>query len=47
MKFSCDQCSAQYMIADEKVGDRGVKVKCKKCDIGLHVDCFEDFHIMH
>ncbi|MEZ4272664.1 MAG: zinc-ribbon domain-containing protein [Myxococcota bacterium] len=31
MKFSCDQCSAQYMIADEKVGERGVKVKCKKC----------------
>src|SRR5688572_20762263 len=31
MKFSCDQCHAQYMIADEKVGDRGVKVKCKKC----------------
>jgi predicted Zn finger-like uncharacterized protein len=31
MKFSCDQCSAQYMIADEKVGTRGVKVKCKKC----------------
>ncbi|MBI5508892.1 MAG: zinc-ribbon domain-containing protein [Deltaproteobacteria bacterium] len=31
MKFSCDQCNAQYMIADEKVGARGVKVKCKKC----------------
>lgn len=31
MKFSCDQCHAQYMIADEKVGPRGVKVKCKKC----------------
>lgn len=32
MKFSCDACSAQYMIADEKVGERGVKVKCKKCE---------------
>lgn len=31
MKFSCDQCHAQYMIADEKVSDRGVKVRCKKC----------------
>lgn len=31
MKFSCDSCNAQYMIADEKVGARGVKVKCKKC----------------
>jgi predicted Zn finger-like uncharacterized protein len=32
MKFLCDQCDAQYMIADSKVGPRGVKVKCKKCD---------------
>ena len=31
MKFFCDQCNAQYMIADEKVGPKGVKVKCKKC----------------
>ncbi len=31
MKFSCDNCSAQYMIADEKLGKRGVKVRCKKC----------------
>ncbi len=31
MKFFCDNCNAQYMIADEKVGTRGVKVKCKKC----------------
>ncbi len=31
MKFSCDACGAQYMIADEKIGPRGVKVRCKKC----------------
>ncbi len=31
MRFSCDSCSAQYMIADDKVGPRGVKVRCKKC----------------
>jgi predicted Zn finger-like uncharacterized protein len=31
MKFTCDSCSAQYMIADEKVGPAGVKVRCKKC----------------
>ena len=31
MKFLCDQCQAQYMIADEKVGPKGVKVRCKKC----------------
>jgi predicted Zn finger-like uncharacterized protein len=31
MKFRCDQCNAQYMIAAEKVGKKGVKVRCKKC----------------
>jgi predicted Zn finger-like uncharacterized protein len=31
MKFECDSCGANYMIADEKVGKRGVKVKCKRC----------------
>lgn len=31
MRFSCEQCSAQYAIADEKVGPKGVKVRCKKC----------------
>jgi predicted Zn finger-like uncharacterized protein len=31
MKFTCDSCSAQYMISDEKVGPGGVKVRCKKC----------------
>ena len=31
MKFTCDSCSAQYMISDDKVGPSGVKVRCKKC----------------
>lgn len=31
MRFVCDSCRAQYMISDEKVGARGVKVRCKKC----------------
>ncbi len=31
MKFVCDSCGAQYMIADDKVGAKGVKVRCKKC----------------
>jgi predicted Zn finger-like uncharacterized protein len=31
MKFTCDSCSAQYMISDDKVGPNGVKVRCKKC----------------
>lgn len=32
MKFQCDSCQASYKIADEKVGTRGVKVRCKKCE---------------
>ena len=32
MKFYCDQCHAQYFIADEKIGSKGVKVRCKRCD---------------
>jgi predicted Zn finger-like uncharacterized protein len=31
MKFACDNCGAQYMIADDKIGPKGVKVRCKKC----------------
>jgi predicted Zn finger-like uncharacterized protein len=31
MKFTCDSCGAQYMISDDKVGESGVKVRCKKC----------------
>src|SRR5688500_3890191 len=31
MKFTCENCGAQYLIADSKLGDRGVKVRCKKC----------------
>jgi predicted Zn finger-like uncharacterized protein len=32
MRFVCDSCRAQYMISDDKVGPKGVKVRCKKCD---------------
>lgn len=31
MRFVCDNCRAQYMISDDKVGASGVKVRCKKC----------------
>ncbi|MBK6684916.1 MAG: zinc-ribbon domain-containing protein [Deltaproteobacteria bacterium] len=31
MKFTCDSCGAQYQIADEKLGAKGVKVRCRKC----------------
>ncbi|NOJ78930.1 adventurous gliding motility protein GltJ [Myxococcus xanthus] len=31
MRFVCDSCRAQYMISDDKIGPKGVKVRCKKC----------------
>ncbi len=31
MKFVCDNCSGQYLISDDKVGPKGVKVRCKRC----------------
>lgn len=31
MRFVCDSCRAQYMISDDKVSAKGVKVRCKKC----------------
>ncbi|XXF80471.1 adventurous gliding motility protein GltJ [Myxococcaceae bacterium GXIMD 01537] len=31
MRFVCDSCRAQYMISDDKIGAKGVKVRCKKC----------------
>jgi predicted Zn finger-like uncharacterized protein len=37
MRFVCDSCRAQYMISDEKVGAKGVKVRCKKCGFVITV----------
>src|ERR1700687_6062692 len=31
MRFTCDNCHAQYIIKDEKVGPNGAKLHCKKC----------------
>ena len=31
MKFSCEKCGANYLLPDEKIGERGVRVRCKKC----------------
>jgi predicted Zn finger-like uncharacterized protein len=31
MKFICPSCKAKYQIADEKVADHAVRMKCRKC----------------
>ena len=32
MRFNCQKCSAKYQIADEKVANKMVRMKCRKCD---------------
>lgn len=31
VKFACDQCQAQYTIADERVAGRSMTIRCKRC----------------
>lgn len=33
MIFQCTNCRARFRVADEKVPDRGVKVRCTKCTV--------------
>jgi predicted Zn finger-like uncharacterized protein len=37
MKITCQSCQAKYTIADEKVGGKTVKIKCKKCGASIVV----------
>lgn len=37
MRFVCDSCRTQYMISDDKVGAKGIKVRCKKCSFVISV----------
>lgn len=32
MDVTCDKCGTQYAIPDEKLSDKRMKAKCKKCD---------------
>ncbi len=38
MKVTCQACSAQYTIADDKVKGRKVKIRCKACQSPIVVD---------
>jgi len=31
LNFSCDKCGRKYSLADDRVGDKGVKIRCKHC----------------
>ncbi len=38
MRITCNACTAQYNLPDEKVRGRRVKVRCKRCSEGIIVD---------
>jgi predicted Zn finger-like uncharacterized protein len=31
LNFSCDKCGRKYSVSDDRVGDKGVKIRCKQC----------------
>ena len=31
MRVTCEECNAQYQVADDKIGEHGAKITCKKC----------------
>lgn len=37
MIFQCTNCRARFRVADEKVAERGVKVRCTKCTVVFKV----------
>ncbi len=37
MEFVCGNCSAKYMVSDDKVGSSGLKVRCRKCSAAIEV----------
>ncbi|MBM4374372.1 MAG: zinc-ribbon domain-containing protein [Deltaproteobacteria bacterium] len=37
MRFHCQSCSAKYQIADEKVGGKTIRMKCRKCGTTIQV----------
>ena len=43
MKFSCEQCHAQYSLDDSKIGPDGVRVECKNCGFVIVVQASVEF----
>jgi len=38
MKVQCGQCPAQYAVADERIRDKKVRIRCKRCNAAIVVD---------
>lgn len=37
MDIQCKNCSARYKIPDEKLGNKSIVLKCKKCGEKIHI----------
>jgi predicted Zn finger-like uncharacterized protein len=38
MKVQCGQCPAKYAVADERVRDKKVRIRCRRCNAAIVVD---------
>jgi len=38
MKVQCGQCPAKYAVADERVQDKKVRIRCRRCNAAIVVD---------
>jgi predicted Zn finger-like uncharacterized protein len=38
MKVQCGQCPAKYAVADERIRDKKVRIRCKRCNATIIVD---------
>jgi len=38
MRIRCQACQAVYVVADEKVGKKRIRIRCKKCNAAILID---------
>lgn len=38
MKVQCGQCPAKYAVADDRIRDKKVRIRCKRCNAAIVVD---------
>jgi predicted Zn finger-like uncharacterized protein len=38
MKVQCGQCPAKYAVSDERIADKKVRIRCKRCNAAIVVD---------
>ena len=38
MKVQCGQCPAKYAVADDRIRDKKVRIRCRRCNAAIVVD---------